>query len=117
MSSLIMVCKSFNPQSTIIQLVHIWSSCLTREAKDYVLCWIAIELSDCPWPATYDEILDWVNVVHPEAYPYATGVIGFSGSWITTAAQAKELVFQRPYLYQGCSQFLDELTTPISING
>lgn len=117
MSSLIMVCKSFNPQSRIIQLVHIYCSCLTRQTKDYALCRIAIEFSDCPWPATYDEILDWVNVVHPEAYPYATGVIGFSSPWITTIADAKELLFQRPYLYQGRRQFLDELTTTVSING
>jgi len=54
---------------------------------------------------------------HPEVYPYATGVIGFSGPWIITIAQARELVFQQPYLYQGRRQSLDELTVAISING
>ena len=117
MPSLIMVCRSFNPQSRIIQLVHIWCSCLTREAKDYVCRRIAAEFPDCPFGATSEEVLYWVNECHPEAYPYATGVIGFSGPWITTIAQARELVFQQPYLYQGRRQFLDELTFAISING
>lgn len=116
MPSLIMVCKSFNPQSRIIQLVHIWCSCLTRETKDYVCCRIAFEFRISGTPTT-EEVLHWVNVCHPEAYPYATGVIGFSGPWITTVAQARELVFQQPYLYQGRRQFLDELTTTVSING
>jgi len=112
-----MVCKSFNPQSRIIQLVHILCSCLTRETSDYVLFRIAIECSDCPWPATYYEVLDWVDLVHPEAYPYVIGVIGFSGPWITTIGDVKDLLSQRPYLYQGCRQFLDELVSTISING
>jgi hypothetical protein len=117
MPSLIMVCKSFNPQSRIIQFVHIWCSCLTREAADYVCRRIAAEFQDCPFGATSEEVLYWVNECHPEAYPYATGVIGFCGSWITTVAQARELVFQQPYLYQGRRQFLDELAPTIPING
>jgi hypothetical protein len=116
MPSLIMVCKSFNPQSRIIQLVHIWCSCLSKQAADYVCRRIAAEFQDCPFGSTSEEVLYWVIISHPEAYPYATGVIGFS-AWITTVAQARELVFQKPYLYQGCRQFLDELTATASING
>jgi hypothetical protein len=117
MSSLIIICKSFNPQSRIIQLVHIWCSCLSKKAKSYVSRRIAAEFRDCPFGATSDEVLYWVNAVHPEAYPYATGVIGFCSPWITTVAEARELVFQQPYLYQGHSQFLDELVPTIPING
>ena len=117
MPSLIMVCKSFNPQSRIIHLVHIWCSFLSKQAAAYVCRRIAAEFQDCPFGATSEEVLNWVNVFHPEAYPYATGVIGFSSPWITTVAQARELVFQQPYLYQGRRQFLDELAPTISISG
>lgn len=110
MPPLIMVCKSFNPNSRIIQLVHIWCSCLTQNTKDYVCREIRSEFLryGCRESGS-EEIINWVNRCHPEAYPYVTGVIGFATPWITTIAEARKLILERPYQYQGRRQFLDEL--------
>jgi hypothetical protein len=106
------VCKKFDPSSRIIQLVHILCSCLTFEARDYVCTRIKEEFPqidsdiaehDSPYDDAHGGVIYWIHINYPEAYPFATGVIGFCGPWVMTAEEAKNLVDERPYLYQGRS--------------
>jgi len=108
------VCRSFNPHSRIIQLVHIHCSCLTRRTRDCVLRQVALEVIGCSLQAygtkTFsDGVLLWIHEIHPEAYPYATGVIGFCSPWITTVDEVELLLSQKPYLYQGRIDFVEQL--------
>jgi hypothetical protein len=113
-----MICRSFNPHSRVIQLVHIYSSCLTRRTCDLVLRQVAIELIGCSIQSfgtrSFSEgVLRWINEFHPEAYLYATAIIGFSSPWITTVDEVELLLSQKPYLYQGRLDFVDfSLTEP-----
>jgi len=108
------VCKSFDSRSRIIQLVHIFCGCLTRRTRDLVLLQVCIDLNfECSYvfgtDAFSNEVLSWIDFNHPEAYPYATGVIGYSSPWVTTYDEVQLLLSQKPYLYQGRIEFFKEL--------
>jgi hypothetical protein len=112
------VCRSFNPHSRIIQLVHIHSGCLTRRTRDLVLRQVAIELIGCSLQtfgtSSFSHgVLSWINENHPEAYPYATRVIGYSSPWVVSVDEVELLLSQKPYLYQGRLDFVGfSLTEP-----
>lgn len=106
------ICRSFNPYSRIIQLVHIHCACLTRASRDFVLREIAIEfgisIHDYGTRIFSDRVLQWIHYQHPEAYPYATGIIGYSSPWMTTLDEVQLILSQKPYLYQGRLEFVQQ---------
>jgi hypothetical protein len=120
-----LICRSFDPASRIIQLVHIHSSCLTSPCRELVLRQIALEVMNVSiqtfgfgTQTFFDSVLFWTHINHPEAYPYATGVIGFCSPWITTVEEVELILSQKPYLYQGRIEFVDpsKLMTPDEVS-